>query len=76
MSSESSVNHNTHICSSLGEAINTFTIMSFGLLTITIIIIITFSQRRSQPKAASVDSKSAVAAGAAPAAGNPSYAVQ
>lgn len=75
MSSESSVNHNTHICSSLGEAINTFTIMSFGLLTI-IIIIITFSQRRSQPKAASVDSKSAVAAGAAPAAGNPSYAVQ
>lgn len=74
MSSESSVNHNTHICSSLGEAINTFTIMSFGLLTI--IIIITFSQRRSQPKAASVDSKSAVAAGAAPAAGNPSYAVQ
>lgn len=75
MSSESSVNHNTHICSSLGEAVNTFTIMSFGLLTI-IIIIITFSQRRSQPKAASVDSKSAVAAGAAPAAGNPSYAVQ
>lgn len=74
MSSESSVNHNTHICSSLGEAINTFTIMSFGLLTI--IITITFSQRRSQPKAASVDSKSAVAAGAAPAAGNPSYAVQ
>lgn len=74
MSSESSANHNTHICSSLGEAINTFTIMSFGLLTI--IIIITFSQRRSQPKAASVDSKSAVAAGAAPAAGNPSYAVQ
>lgn len=75
MSSESSVNHNTHICSSLGEAINTFTIMSFGLLTM-IIMIITFSQRRSQPKAASVDSKSAVAAGAAPAAGNPSYAVQ
>lgn len=73
MSSESSVNQNTHICSNLGEAINTFTIMSFGLL---IIIIITFSQRRSQPKAASVDSKSAVAAGAVPAAGNPSYAVQ
>lgn len=75
MSSESSVNQNTHICSNLGEAINTFTIMSFGLLII-IIIIITFSQRRSQPKAASVDSKSAVAAGAVPAAGNPSYAVQ